>query len=128
MGKEMRYANIAFPLSVDQVFTYGVPPQMDAALQLGTRVLAPFRGTRQEGVVVERLDETDLDPNIIKDISDCLEETPTFSTDLLTLTQWMAEYYVCSWGLALFCAVPSAVRTQKEQKVQLFWKQRVSYL
>ena len=119
MGKEMRYANIAFPLSVDQVFTYGVPPQMDAALQLGTRVLAPFRGTRQEGVVVERLDETDLDPNIIKDISDCLEETPTFSTDLLTLTQWMAEYYVCSWGLALFCAVPSAVRTQKEQKVQL---------
>ena len=119
MGKEMRYANIAFPLSVDQVFTYGVPPQMDAALQLGTRVLAPFRGTRQEGVVVERLDETDLDPDIIKDISDCLEETPTFSTDLLTLTQWMAEYYVCSWGLALFCAVPSAVRTQKRQTVQL---------
>ena len=31
----------------------------------------------------------------------------------------MAEYYVCSWGLALFCAVPAAVRTQKEQKVQL---------
>ena len=115
----MRYANIAFPLSVDQVFTYGVPPQMDAALQLGTRVLAPFRGTRQEGVVVERLDETDLAPGIIKNISTCLEKTPTFSTELLALTKWMAEYYVCSWGLSLFCAVPAAVRTQKEQKVQL---------
>lgn len=115
----MRYANIAFPLSVDQVFTYGVPPQMDAALQLGTRVLAPFRGTRQEGVVVERLDETDLSPNIIKNISHCLEKTPTFSAELLALTKWMAEYYVCSWGLSLFCAVPAAVRTQKEQKVQL---------
>ena len=115
----MRYANIAFPLSVDQVFTYGVPPQMDAVLQPGTRVLAPFRGTRQEGVVVERLDETDLAPGIIKNISTCLEETPTFSTELLALTKWMAEYYVCSWGLALFCAVPAAVRTQKEQKVHL---------
>jgi len=115
----LKYANIAFPLSVDQVFTYGVPPQMDAALQLGTRVLAPFRGVAQEGVVVERLDETDLAPNIIKNISNCLEETPTFSADLLALTKWMAEYYVCSWGIALFCAVPSAVRTQKEQKVQL---------
>lgn len=115
----MRYANIAFPLSVDQVFTYGVPPQLDAVLQPGTRVLAPFRGTRQEGVVVERLDETDLAPGIIKNISSCLEKTPTFSTELLALTKWMAEYYVCSWGLALFCAVPSAVRTQKEQKVQL---------
>lgn len=115
----MRYANIAFPLSVDQVFTYGVPPQLDAVLQPGTRVLAPFRGTRQEGVVVERLDETDLAPGIIKNISTCLEKTPTFSTELLALTKWMAEYYVCSWGLALFCAVPAAVRTQKEQKVQL---------
>ena len=115
----LKYANIAFPLSVDQVFTYGVPPQMDTALQLGTRVLAPFRGVAQEGVVVERLDETDLAPNIIKNISNCLEETPTFSTDLLALTKWMAEYYVCSWGIALFCAVPSAVRTQKEQKVRL---------
>ncbi|RKU15149.1 primosomal protein N' [Candidatus Poribacteria bacterium] len=116
---KLKYANIAFPLSVDQVFTYGVPPQMDAALQLGTRVLAPFRGVAQEGVVVERLDATDLAPDIIKNISNCLEETPTFSTDLLALTKWMAEYYVCSWGIALFCAVPSAVRTQKEQKVQL---------
>ena len=115
----LKYANIAFPLSVDQVFTYGVPPQMDAVLQLGSRVLAPFHGTRQEGVVVERLDETDLAPNIIKNISDCLDETPTFSTELLALTKWMAEYYVCSWGLALSCAVPAAVRTQKEQKVRL---------
>ena len=115
----MRYANIAFPLSVDQVFTYGVPPQLDTVLQLGTRVLAPFRETTQEGVVVERLDETDLAPKLIKNISDCLEETPTFSTELLTLTKWMAEYYVCSWGIALFCAVPAAVRTRKEQKVRL---------
>ena len=118
-GNKPKYANIAFPLSVDQVFTYGVPPQLDAVLQLGTRVLAPFRGTAQEGVVVERLDATDLAPDRIKNISSCLEETPTFSTDLLALTKWMAEYYVCSWGIALFCAVPAAVRTQKEQKVQL---------
>ena len=115
----LKYANIAFPLSVDRVFTYGVPPRMDATLQLGTRVLAPFRGTSQEGVVVERLNETDLAPGIIKNISSCLEETPTFSTDLLALTKWMAEYYVCSWGISLFCAVPAAVRTRREQKVRL---------
>ena len=122
----LKYANIAFPLSVDQVFTYGVPPQMEATLQLGTRVLAPFRGTSQEGVVVERLDETDLAPGIIKNISSCLEETPTFSTNLLALTKWMAEYYVCSWGISLFCAVPAAVRTRREQKVRLLPEAQVS--
>ena len=115
----MGYVNVAFPLSVDQVFTYGVPPHLDTVLQLGTRVLAPFRGTHQEGVIVERLDETDLDANLIKNISDCLDEIPTFSIEMLALTKWMAEYYVCSWGTALHSAVPAAVRTQKKQKIRL---------
>ena len=115
----MHYANVAFPLSVDQVFTYDVPPQLDAALQPGVRVLAPFRRTKQEGVVVERLDETDLDPKLIKKVSECLDETPMFSPEMLTLTKWMADYYVCSWGIALFSAVPAAVRTQRKEQVRL---------
>ena len=115
----MDYVNVAFPLSVNQVFTYGVPPQLDAVLQPGVRVLAPFRRTHEEGVVVERLNETDLAPNLIKNISDCLDGTPTFSPEMLTLTKWMADYYVSSWGAALFCAVPAAVRSQKQQRVRL---------
>ena len=115
----MRYANVAFPLSVDQVFTYGVPPQLDTVLQPGVRVLAPFRRTKQEGVVVERLEETDLAPDLIKNVSQCLDKTPMFSPEMLTLTKWMADYYVCSWGVALYCAVPAAVRTQKREHVRL---------
>ncbi len=115
----MDYVNVAFPLSVNQVFTYGVPPHLDTVLQPGVRVLAPFRRTHEEGVVVERLTETDLAPNVIKNISDCLDDTPTFSTEMLTLTKWMADYYVSSWGTALFCAVPAAVRSQKQQRIHL---------
>ena len=115
----MDYVNVAFPLSVNQVFTYGVPPQLDTVLQPGVRVLAPFRRTHEEGVVVERITETDLDPNLIKNISDCLDTTPTFTPEMLTLTKWMADYYVSSWGAALFCAVPAAVRSQKQQRVRL---------
>ena len=115
----MRYANVAFPLSVDQVFTYGVPSALDADLQPGVRVLAPFRRTKQEGVVVERVDETDLAPNLIKNVSDCLDASPMYSPEMLTLTKWMADYYICSWGVALFSAVPAAVRTQKKEQVRL---------
>ncbi|MDE0556020.1 MAG: primosomal protein N', partial [Candidatus Poribacteria bacterium] len=115
----MDYVNVAFPLSVNRVFTYGVPSQLDTVLQPGIRVLAPFRRTHEEGVVVERIKETELDPNVIKNISDCLDETPTFSPEILTLTRWMADYYVSSWGAALFSAVPAAVRSQKQQRVRL---------
>lgn len=115
----MRYANIAFPLAIDQLFTYAVPPHLDAIVQPGVRVLAPFRRSTQEGIVVERIDATELSPKLIKNISDCLDKSPTFSTELLALTKWMADYYVSSWGNALFCAVPAAVRSQKQQRVQL---------
>ena len=115
----MSYANVAFPLSVNRLFTYDVPPHLDAIVQPGVRVLAPFHRGNQEGVVVERIDETELAPHQIKRISDCLDEIPTFSTELLELTKWMADYYVSSWGNALFCAVPAAVRSKKQQRVQL---------
>ena len=115
----MRYANVAFPLSVNQVFTYSVPSRLDTVLQPGVRVLAPFRRTKQEGVVVERIDETDLAPDLIKNVSTCLDETPMFSAEMLALTKWMADYYVCPWGISLFCAVPAAVRTQKKEQVRL---------
>ena len=115
----MGYANVAFPLSVDQVFTYGVPRDLDAVLQPGVRVLAPFRRTKQEGVVVERVDETDLAPKLIKNVSDCLDEMPMYSREMLSLTKWMADYYVCPWGVALFSAVPAAVRSQKKEQVEI---------
>ncbi len=115
----MSYANVAFPIAVNRLFTYAVPQYLDAIVQPGVRVLASFHGSTQEGVVVERIDETDLSSDKLKNISDCLDEIPTFSEDLLTLTKWMADYYLSSWGNALFCAVPAAVRNQKQQLVQL---------
>ena len=115
----MSFANIAFPISVDRLFTYSVPQYLDAIAQPGVRVLASFHESKQEGVVVERVNETDLELDKIKNISDCLDEEPTFSEELLELTKWMSDYYLSSWGNALFCAVPAAVRNKKQQLIQL---------
>ena len=115
----MPYANVAFPIAVNQLFTYAVPPHLDTVLQPGVRVLAPFGRNNHEGVVVERIGETELAPDKVKSISDCLDDMPTFSTEMLSLTRWMADYYLTSWGNALFCAVPAAVRSQRQQRVQL---------
>ena len=115
----MPYANVAFPIAVNQLFTYTVPQHLDDIVKPGARVLASFHSSLQEGVVVERIDDTDLSSEQLKKITDCLDEEPTYSDDLLILTKWMADYYLSSWGNALFCAVPSAVRNKKLQIVQL---------
>lgn len=115
----MSYASVAFPIAVNRLFTYSVPPHLNEIVKPGVRVLASFHGSSQEGVVVERREETDLSAEKIKEISECLDEEPTYSDDLLRLTEWMADYYLSSWGSALFCAVPAAVRNQKLQQVHL---------
>ena len=115
----MNYANVAFPIAVNRLFTYSVPQHLDSIVQPGMRVLASFHKDSQEGVVVERTETTDLSSEQIKNISDCLDDVPTYSDELLALTKWMADYYLTSWGNALFCAVPAAVRNQKQQVVKL---------
>ncbi len=115
----MSYANVAFPIAVNRLFTYAVPQHLDTIILPGMRVLASFHGSAQEGVVVERIDETDLSANKIKNISECLDDIPTYSEELLALTQWMSDYYLTSWGNALYCAVPAAVRNQRQKLVRL---------
>ena len=85
----MSYANVAFPIAVNQLFTYSVPEHLDSVVQPGVRILASFHEGNQEGVVVERTDETDLSSEKVKNISDCLDDVPTFSPEILELTKWM---------------------------------------
>jgi primosomal protein N' (replication factor Y) len=43
----------------------------------------------------------------IKDIEKALYETPLLGSVALHLTRWMSEYYLCSWGEAIFNALPA---------------------
>ncbi len=117
----MEYARVAFPLPQDLTFSYAIPVRLQSVVQRGSRVLAPLGEGTREGVIVDLMDEPDLpDDSIqIKNLTDCLDDTPTFSDELLTLTKWMSEYYLSSWGEALRCAAPAAVRTRQNRVVYL---------
>ncbi len=117
----MKYARVAFPLPEDLTFSYAIPTRLQSFAQRGSRVLAPLGQGTREGVIVDLMDEPDLpDDSIeIKNLTDCLDDTPTFSDELLTLTKWMSEYYLSSWGEALRCAAPAAVRTRQNRVVHL---------
>ena len=115
----MEYARVAFPLPEDLTFSYAIPSRLQSVVQRGSRVLAPLGQGTREGVIVDLMDEPDLpdDSIAIKNLTDCLDDTPTFSDELLTLTKWMSEYYLSSWGEALRCAAPAAVRTRQNRVV-----------
>ena len=117
----MKYARVAFPLPEDLTFSYAIPGRLQSFAQRGSRVLAPLGQGTREGVIVDLMDEPNLpdDSIAIKNLTDCLDDAPTFSEELLTLTKWMSEYYLSSWGEALRCAAPAAVRTRQNRVVHL---------
>lgn len=106
-----RLAEIVSLTPVDGTFTYVVPSDLD--VEVGMRVVVPFGRRNVMGVVVEH---SDGDATELKAIGSVLDERSTLSNELLELTQWIAAYYICSWGDVLSATLPKGlIWTSKAQ-------------
>ena len=99
---------------VDQVYTYLVPPELEAEAVPGARVVVPFGPRTLTGVIAERTDESG---SRLKPIRDVLDAAPSFSPVLLKLTRWIADYYVCAWGEVLKAALPAGATVESHRVV-----------
>ena len=97
---------------VDRVFTYRVPRGMD--LCPGMRVHVPFgRQKRLEGVVVELVEDCDLPPERVKDVSDTLEDYPAILPALLELAREIKATSFCTLAQALRLLIPAQMRGER---------------
>lgn len=103
MTKE--FAEIVFPLPVNQSFTYHIPSDLRGAAQVGCRVIAPLGARKLTGFIIEFKAESNL--RELKDIQDILDLQPLFSGEIIQLAKWISEYYLCSLGEALKSTIPS---------------------
>src|SRR5438132_4369324 len=104
------FAEIVFDRPLDHAYTYGVPETLRDQAAVGKRVLAPFgRGDRQTvgfcvGLTAEQPTRE------VKRIVQVLDEEALLTDNLLRLTRWLADYYVCGWGQVLNAIVPAGVK------------------
>ena len=112
--KKPQYAQVVFNLPLDHAYTYKLPPEI-SQLAPGTRVLVPFGKRTITGIVVEMIAETPL--TSLKYIIDVLDERPLISPEMMSLTRWIADYYLCGWGQALQLALPKGIDQSKENIV-----------
>jgi primosomal protein N' (replication factor Y) len=108
-------ADVVLPVPVDRTFTYAVPEELAHVVVRGSRVLVPFGKRRLTGVVVE-VGEKSGD---LKEIEDCLDDQPVFTSEVLNLTRWVASYYMCSWGLVLKAALPAGISYESKKTLSL---------
>lgn len=104
-------AEVALPLPLRRTFTYEIPQSLGDDVVLGSSVVVPFGSRMLTGYVVEVAHGGGKDiPGRLKAISDVLDPGPLFTPEILEVTRWMADYYMCGWGEALRTAVPEGAR------------------
>jgi primosomal protein N' (replication factor Y) len=106
------FAEIVFDRPLDHAYTYAVPDALRGSIAVGKRVQAPFgRGDKTTVGYCVGLHETGPGRSV-KEVRRVLDEEALLTPDLLRLTRWMADYYLCGWGQVLNAVVPAGAREQ----------------
>jgi len=111
-----QFADIAFPVPLNQLFTYEIPESLRASAQEGVRAIAPFGRRTLTGFIVALRDEAPVEH--VKKIYDILDDSPIFTSELIDLTAWVAQYYFASWGDVLKAAVPQGMNLESRRIIR----------
>lgn len=110
------FAEIVFDRPLDHAYTYRVPEALRPQIAVGKRVQASFgKGDRATVGFCVGLTET-IPARPVKEIARVLDEEALFSEDMLRLTRWMADYYLCGWGQVLNSVVPAGAKAKAGTK------------
>ncbi len=113
----MIFAEIAVPVPVYQTYTYLIPPDLEATIRPGYRVIVPLLKRKITGYVISLMtvsDRTDLKP-----IYDLLDDNPVLVPDLLMLAKWISEYYICPLGEVIKAMLPGGINLESNILIKL---------
>jgi len=115
-----QFAEIVFDRPLDHAYSYGVPDHLRDQVAVGKRLLAPFgRGDRQTVGFCVGL--SGVQPSRqVKNIVQVLDEEALLTDNLLRLTRWLADYYLCAWGQVLNAIVPAGVKDRAGTRSVLY--------
>lgn len=115
----LTFAQVAVPVPVRQTFTYRVPDNLADRVRPGVQVTVPFGRRGAEGFVVSMSATPPRDDlKEIRSITAVDESGPPITLELLELTRWLADYYLCSWGEALKAALPGGLEPSRAAPIR----------
>jgi primosomal protein N' (replication factor Y) len=114
------FADIVFDRPLDHAYSYAVPEELREQLTVGKRVVAPFgRGDKATTGFCVGL-SPEKPERAVKVITRVLDDEALLTPNLLRLTRWMADYYLCSWGQVLNAVVPAGAKQQAGTRSAIF--------
>lgn len=113
----MTIASILLEVSIDKALDYAIPHTLADQIQKGVCVQVPLRGKTAQGFVVAVKEQSEVaNP---RPIEKALSNGPVLTLELFELAVWLARYYMCPLGKVLKTMLPSGVRKNTAEKLQM---------
>lgn len=104
------YVDVLLPVPLDGLFTYSVPPEMEASAERGRRVLVPFgRNKTHVGIIMKV--HADKPKFAVKPVKLIMDDAPIVTEGQLDLWRWLSDYYMCAPGDVLSAALPGGLKS-----------------
>lgn len=114
-------ATVVFAGPLDGEFDYVVPDELRSDVEPGRRLRVPLgKGNRLVEAYCVRVDDRETVAGKLKTIAHVIDVAPLLSAEMLRLTKWIGDRYLCSWGQVLEAVIPAGVRAQAGTRIKSF--------
>ncbi|MBC6998671.1 primosomal protein N' [Cytophaga sp. FL35] len=113
------FIDVVLPIPLEKLFTYSINQIEADNLVPGMRVAVPFGKSKIYTGLVHRVHNEAPQAYEAKEIDRILDEQPIVNPFQLKHWQWIAEYYMCTFGEVFRSAVPSAFLLESETLILL---------
>lgn len=123
---DLIYADIIIDIShenLDKTYQYAIPDELQAQAIIGALVVVPFgKGNRKiNGYIVDLSKEAKIKKELIKPITQVVEDAPVIESHLISLAYWMKENFGGTMNDSLKAVIPvrKAIKIKEQRSIHL---------
>jgi primosomal protein N' (replication factor Y) len=111
---------VAVCLPVTKTFHYLIPERMRGSLQVGMRVLVPFKGRKVTGFAIDLHDRPPKGiEEKLREVENLFDEAPLINTQMLRFYRWISDYYLYPLGEVIKTGLPPGFHLKSESILSL---------
>ncbi|WP_130734980.1 primosomal protein N' [Flavobacterium sp. J27] len=125
----MRYfIDVILPIAVKKTFTYEVSETEFNYIEIGMRIAVPFGKNKIYTSLVVSKNNKQPSLYTAKEIESILDEKPIVNHFQINHWQWIADYYMCSFGEVFKSALPSGFILERETIISVKKDSKINVL
>ena len=113
------FVDVIVPLGVPNKYTYRVPKEFNADVEIGKRVLVQFGKTKIYTGIIYKIHENAPKEYQAKYIDAILDEQPIVNEIQLKFWDWISFYYCANPGDVMNAALPSGLKLSSTSHIQI---------